>query len=111
VLMDLQGTPQPDCRGYKPIDILDGEETVVALRQGEVDREKNCNFIEVDPGTGSMSEEEFDQAAYDIANFLHYVGDPGRAERHRLGYWVLGFLALLFVFATMLNREYWKDVH
>ena len=111
VLMDLQGTPIKDCRGYKPIDILDGEETVVALREGTVDREKNCSFIKVEPGTGTMSEEEFDQAAYDIANFLHYVGDPGRAERHRLGYWVLGFLALLFVFATMLNREYWKDVH
>ena len=114
VLMDLQGTPLEDCRGYKPIDILDGEDAVVALvREGEgaVEREENCNFIEVEPGTGSMSEDEFDQAAYDIANFLHYVGDPGRADRHRLGYWVLGFLALLFVVATMLNREYWKDVH
>jgi len=114
VLMDLQGTPLMECRGYKPIDILDGEDTVVALvrdDEGAVEREANCNFIEVEPGTGSMSEDEFDQAAYDIANFLHYVGDPGRAERHRLGYWVLGFLALLFVFATLLNREYWKDVH
>ena len=114
VLMDLQGTPVEDCRGYKPIDILDGEDAVVALLgegEGAVERQKNCSFIEVEPGTGSMSEEEFDRAAYDIANFLHYVGDPGRAERHRLGYWVLGFLALLFVFATLLNREYWKDVH
>ena len=116
-LMDLQGVPDLDCRGYKPIDILDGEEAVVALlargEGGEAveERPKNCSFVAVREGTGVMSEAEFDQAAYDIANFLHYVGDPGRAERHRLGYWVLGFLALLFVVATLLNREYWKDVH
>lgn len=111
VLMDLQGTPYLHCRGYKAIDILDGEDAVVALREGTVEREANCSFVEVEPGTGTMNEEAFDQAAYDIANFLHYVGDPGRADRYRLGYWVLGFLALLFVVATMLNREYWKDVH
>ena len=113
VLMDLQGVPEKMCKGYKPFDILDGEDVVVPMRQDPEanPREENCNFIEVEPGTGSMTEDEFDQAAYDIANFLHYVGDPGRAERHRLGYWVLGFLALLFVVATLLNREYWKDVH
>ena len=112
VLMDLQGVPEEDCKGYKPIDILDGEEAVVALVDGTEDRAKNCaGFVKIREGTGTMTEAEFDQAAYDIANFLHYVGDPGRAERHRLGYWVLGFLALLFVVATLLNREYWKDVH
>lgn len=113
VLTGLQGTPYLDCRGYEPIDILDGEEATVAIVTGEggANRDMNCNFIEVDPATGSMTENEYDQAAYDIANFLHYVGDPGRQKREHLGFWVLGFLALLFVVATLLNREYWKDVH
>ena len=58
-----------------------------------------------------MSAEEYDQAAYDIANFLHYVGEPGRQKRQEIGIWVLAFLAGLFVLATLLNREYWKDIH
>ena len=112
VLMDLQGVPDLNCKGFEPIDILDGEEAVVLLvGEDPEERPENCSFLEVREGTGVMNESEFDQAAYDIANFLHYVGDPGRAERYRLGYWVLGFLALLFVVATLLNREYWKDVH
>ena len=113
VLIDLQGTPRLTCRGYKPFDILDGEDALVPQVHGTEleEREPNCSFIETTLGDGTMSEAEFDQAIYDIANFLHYVGDPGRTERHRLGYWVLGFLALLFVVATLLSREYWKDVH
>ena len=118
VLIGLQGVPQPDCRGYKPIDILDGEDALIGGGQATVgggqvtlERERNCNFTKIAAGTGSMTAAAFDQAAYDIANFLHYVGDPGRLDRQRLGFWVLGFLALLFVVATLLNREYWKDVH
>ena len=116
VLMGLQGVPELDCKGKKPIDILAGASELVSDDTGNVLREKiqredNCAWTRVAPGTGEYSAEEFDQAAKDIANFLHYVGDPGRAERHRTGYWVLGFLALLFVLAWALNREYWKDVH
>ena len=73
--------------------------------------DRQINRIEVVPGTGSLSPEEYDQAAYDIANFLHYVGEPGRLKRQRIGIFVLAFLAGLFVLATLLNREYWKDVH
>ena len=120
VLMPLQGVPQVVCKGAKPLDILDGKRALIGTPSERIfegrfgqdrPREENCNFIEVEPGTGTLSDAEFDQAAYDIANFLHYVGEPGRLERQRIGYWVLGFLALLFVLATLLNREYWKDIH
>ncbi len=118
VLIGLQGVPKVKENVYRPLDILDGESALVRGEKGMVysaadghDRERVRNTLEVESGTGSMTAEEFDQAAYDIANFLHYVGEPGRLERHRIGYWVLGFLAVLFVFATLLNREYWKDIH
>ena len=116
VLMGLQGVPIADCKGKKPVDVLAGASELVSDDTGkvlreEIKREDNCAWTKVVPGTGEYSAEEFDQAAKDIANFLHYVGDPGRAERRRMGYWVLGFLALLFVLASALNREYWKDVH
>ena len=32
-------------------------------------------------------------------------------ERKRTGVFVLLFIVLFFVFAWLLNREYWKDVH
>ena len=116
VLVGLQGVPELDCKGKKPVDILAGAGHLVSDETGKVVREKvvreeNCAWTRVVPGTGAYSAEEFDQAAKDIANFLHYVGEPGRLERQRLGYWVLGFLALLFVLASALNREYWKNVH
>ncbi len=62
-------------------------------------------------GTGSMAPEEFDATVADLVNFLYYIGEPVRAERERLGFYVLGFLAILFVFVTLLNREYWKKIH
>jgi ubiquinol-cytochrome c reductase cytochrome b subunit len=60
---------------------------------------------------GSMTEEEFDQAIYDLVNFLAYVAEPIKEHRKRLGIYVLLFISLFFVFAYLLNREYWKDVH
>jgi ubiquinol-cytochrome c reductase cytochrome b subunit len=60
---------------------------------------------------GSMSPEEFDGAIYDLVNFLAYTADPIVVERHRMGIFVLLFIALFFVMAWLLNREYWKDVH
>ena len=62
-------------------------------------------------GTGTMSAEEFDKTVYDLVNFLTYLGEPAGMHRKTIGAYVLFFLAFLFVFAYMLNREYWKDVH
>jgi ubiquinol-cytochrome c reductase cytochrome c1 subunit len=60
---------------------------------------------------GSMDAAEFDRAMYDLTNFLSYMADPVKVERERLGIFVLIFVAIFFVFAWLLNREYWKDVH
>ena len=32
-------------------------------------------------------------------------------DRLRIGTYVLLFLVVFFIFAWLLNREYWKDVH
>jgi ubiquinol-cytochrome c reductase cytochrome b subunit len=60
---------------------------------------------------GSMTPEEFDKVAYDIANFLAYTAEPMVLERKRIGTGVLLFLAVLGVLAWLLNREYWRDIH
>ena len=63
------------------------------------------------PASGQLTEEEYDKIVYDLANFLYYIGDPSRLERESLGVYVLIFLAFFFIFAYLLNREYWKDIH
>jgi len=66
-------------------------------------------FEQVTPG--SMSPAEFDVAMLDLTAFLSYVGEPIQMERKRLGTWVLLFIAVFFVLAYLLKKEYWKDVH
>ena len=60
---------------------------------------------------GKLSPEEFDEATRDLVNFLSYLANPVADESRRVGTGVLLFLAFLFVFVWLLNREYWKDVH
>ncbi len=60
---------------------------------------------------GSMNAEEYDAFVADLVNFMVYVAEPVQTERRDLGVYVLIFLAIFFVFAYMLKKEYWKDVH
>ena len=60
---------------------------------------------------GSMSAGDYDKAMRDLTNFMVYMGEPARLERPRIGVYVLIFLALFFVVAYLLKKEYWKDVH
>ncbi len=62
-------------------------------------------------GSGSMSPEEYNKAVGDLVNFLTYVGEPAKAYRMTLGWYVLGFLLILLVLSYRLKKEYWKDVH
>ena len=58
-----------------------------------------------------MSDDEYDQAVRDLTNFLAYVGEPTRLQSESIGFKVLGFLAILFILAFLLKKEYWRDVH
>lgn len=59
---------------------------------------------------GSMTPVEFDQAMYDLVNFLDYMGEPIQLERQRIGWLVLAFLTVFLAFSWLLYRELWKDV-
>jgi len=108
-LLELQGVQREGCIQVPKMASNRGEMRD-PLEPGRVITEERCGELVLDAGTGRLSSEEYDQAVYDISNFLHYVGDPSRAERHRLGGYVLLFLLILWVFTWLLGREYNKAV-
>jgi ubiquinol-cytochrome c reductase cytochrome c1 subunit len=60
---------------------------------------------------GNLKPEEFDSVVGDLVAYLKYMGEPVAEFRKQLGVIVLIFLAVFFVFAYALKREYWKDIH
>jgi ubiquinol-cytochrome c reductase cytochrome c1 subunit len=60
---------------------------------------------------GAMKPEEFDGFVRDLVNFLDYAAEPIKARRQFLGIFVILFLLVFFIFAYLLKKEYWKDVH
>ncbi len=60
--------------------------------------------------SGSMSADEFDSFVRDTVNFLEFISEPVRSTRRRVGAWVLAFLAVFLIFASLLKKEIWKDV-
>jgi ubiquinol-cytochrome c reductase cytochrome b subunit len=106
VMLELQGMqecamgPVKAANGGVKRDPLTGEDIL----------EEPCGKLVV-AEEGTMAPEEFDEAMYDLVNFLAYTAEPMAADRQRIGTFVLLFVALFFVVAWLLNREYWKDVH
>ena len=62
-------------------------------------------------GPGKLTADQYDRLVRDLVAFLAYAGEPIKLERNRIGVWVLLFLAVFFVIAYLLKKEYWKDVH
>ncbi|MGB1243982.1 MAG: ubiquinol-cytochrome c reductase [Porticoccaceae bacterium] len=105
-LLDLQGLPEcaPGpvlaANGGIKRDLMTGEDILD-------DPCGNYNIIKA----GTMNEEEYKAAVYDLVNFLTYVAEPMAEERKHIGRLVLLFLLLLLVPTVLLNREYWKGIH
>ncbi len=87
-----------------------------------VNEHSECGRAEHVKGTGTLSPEEFDQVVTDLVNFLTYAGEPNKIydrtflgfelnKRQVIGVYCLLFLVVFGVFAVLLNREYWKDIH
>jgi len=83
---------------------LQGYQTAVLDEAGHV-----TGFEPASPG--KLSAEEYDGVVRDLANFLVYVSEPAQLKRMHLGFGVLFFLAVFFLLAFLLKREFWKDVH
>jgi len=106
VLYELQGE-------QRPVYIIK-KETILVEQNGKrvektVERRMFDKFVLDRPGTRTPA--EFDKDMRDLTNFLVYLGEPVKLVRYRLGVYVLLFLLVFFVFAYLLKKEYWKDVH
>ncbi|SDJ65136.1 ubiquinol-cytochrome c reductase [Microbulbifer yueqingensis] len=104
VLMELQGLPV--CAPGPKRD----HGQVVRDELGNPIMDADCGSLEIGDIKGSMTEAEFDQAMYDLVNFMEYIAEPMAEDRKRVGFYVLAFILVFFAFAWLLNREYWKDV-
>ncbi len=63
-----------------------------------------------EPAKGTQAPAESDTTVRDLVAFLVYVGEPAAADRRAIGVVVLFVLGVLFIFAWLLKREFWKDV-
>lgn len=60
---------------------------------------------------GALSDSEYRQFVLDTVNFMDYIAEPSRKQRHLAGYIILSFLLLLLVVTFYLYKEYWRDIH
>ena len=60
--------------------------------------------------TGLLDAEDYDDFVRDTVNFLAYISEPIRGERRKIGTWVIMYLLVFLVIATMLKKQIWKDV-
>ncbi|MBY6191480.1 ubiquinol-cytochrome c reductase [Microbulbifer agarilyticus] len=105
VLMELQGLPE--CAPGPKRD----HGKVVRDEMGNPIMDADCGSLRVGDVKGTMDEVQYDQAVYDLVNFMEYIAEPMAETRKRIGFYVLAFILVFFIFAWLLNREYWKDVH
>lgn len=59
----------------------------------------------------SLPEEEFRSNMADITAFMEYAAEPVQVQRMVIGGFVIAFLLVLLLFAWLMKREFWKDVH
>lgn len=110
VLEVLEGTKKPVYETHMNASCL----AEMGADASEADKQK-CeehaivSFEQLSQGT--MTDSEFASAAYDLANFLNYVGDPSQIQRYTLGWKVLSFIVFMTIVFYILKKEYWRDVH
>jgi ubiquinol-cytochrome c reductase cytochrome c1 subunit len=89
---------------------LQGIQRAVFEPEGESETEPKFKQFEI-ASAGLLSAEEYDEVVRDVVNFLDYIGEPMQQKRKALGYRVIGFLLVFLLFALLLKREIWSDLH
>ena len=89
---------------------LQGEKRLDIVAHGDSAGHAAVEYKWSEISQGSQSPAQYDATVRDLVNFLVYVGEPAAAERKAIGIVVLFVLGVLFIFAFLLKKEFWKDV-
>lgn len=108
VLVALQGNQVMGC---KQVPLVENGKAQYDPLTGDPITTEACDQLVVEPNSGTLTEQEFDEKIKNLVTFLAYSANPVKLESQRIGTYVLLFLVVFFIFAYLLKREYWKDVH
>ena len=108
VLIGLQGNQKLVCKDVPVLAKNGGEKRDYS---GNTITKEKCGYLKVEEGTGELTKEEFDTLIYDLTNFLVYVGEPAKATRERMGWYVIFYFLIFTALSALLYREYHKDYH
>ena len=61
-------------------------------------------------GPSDAARQSYDDTVADLVVFLNWMSEPAAAQRHRIGIWVMVFLAVFLAVAHWLNKVYWRDI-
>lgn len=84
----------------------------ISVRDKDGKEVKRWVMKTIQPGSaGTLTPLEYDKLVADLVNYMTYMAEPARLERTQIGIYVLLLLGIFFLFAYLLKKEYWKDVH
>jgi ubiquinol-cytochrome c reductase cytochrome c1 subunit len=89
---------------------LQGEKRLEIIAHGDSAGHSTVEYKWSELSKGSLSPTEYDATVRDLVNFLVYVAEPAATDRKAIGIVVLFVLGVLFIFAYLLKKEFWKDV-
>jgi cytochrome c1 len=102
----LTGFGHPPPKGFK---VLDGKyyNPYFAGRNISMPPPLAAGSVSFADGTKSSVTQE----AHDVVTFLTWASEPKLEQRHRIGFEVMAFLALLAGLLFLAYRKVWKDKH
>jgi len=62
----------------------------------------------ISSATEPAQRDEISKTAHDIVSFLSWAADPHEQERHRLGYYVIGYLVILTLLLYFVKNQIWS---
>lgn len=89
---------------------LQGERGLEVVQAKDLAGHPRTEYKWTQVSPGAMSANEYDIAVRDLVNFLSYVGEPAAHKRKSIGILVLFVLGVVFIFAYLLKKAFWKDV-
>lgn len=78
--------------------------------QGEQVLNPETNRLEL-AKPGQLSPAEYNRYVADLTNYMAFMAEPAKRQRHMIGIWALLFLGVLLVLVKRLKKAYWKDIH